>query len=193
MEFLIPQDKLIDEIIVNSALRDRKIYFNSMVTRESVFKVIHLLDRLVELDKKQGTKDDIEIVLDCEGGIIYFGLALISKIIQLRNDNYKIITTVYSIGMSMGFMFSIVGSHRRALKYSTLMIHQPSSANWGRLQDMQEDIEETNRLWKLMKEIIIEYTNITDEKLEEIKQRKQDWYMDSSIALSYGCIDEILI
>lgn len=193
MEFLIPQDKLIDEIIVNSALRDRKIYFNSMVTRESVFKVIHLLDRLVELDKKQGIKDDIEIVCDCEGGIIYFGLSLISKILQLRNNGYQIITTVNSIAMSMGFMFSIVGSHRRALKYSTLMIHQPSSANWGRLQDMQEDIEETNRLWKLMKEIIIEYTNITDEKLEEIKQRKQDWYMDSSIALSYGCIDEILI
>jgi len=192
MEVMIPQDKIIEEMVLNSALRDRKVYFNSMVDRESVFKAIHLLDRIVSLDKKQGTKDDIEIVLDCEGGIIYFGLALISRILQLRENGYNIITTVNSIAMSMGFMFGIVGSHRRSLKYSTLMIHQPSSSTWGKLQEMQEDIEETNRLWKIMKEIIIKYTDITDGELEDIKQRKQDWYMDSNLALSKKCVDEII-
>jgi len=192
MEILLPQDRVIEEMVLNSALRDRKVYFNSIVDRESVFKVIHLLDRIVSLDKKQGTKENIEIVLDCEGGIIYFGLALISKILQLRANGYCIITTVNSIAMSMGFMFGIVGSHRRALRYSTLMVHQPSSSSWGKLQDMEEDIEETNRLWKIMKEIIIDYTNITDQELENIKQRKQDWYMDSNLALSKKCIDEIV-
>jgi len=192
MEIIMPVDKVIEDIVLSSALRDRKIYFCTDVTRESVFKVIHLLDRLVYLDKKQGTKEDIELVLDCEGGIIYFGLALVSKILQLRANGYRIITTVNSIEMSMGFMFGIVGSYRRALKYSTLMIHQPSSATWGKLQDMEEDIDETNRLWKIMKEIIIEYTAITDEQLEDIKRRKHDWYLDSNSALSLRCIDEIL-
>jgi len=192
MEILIPQDKIIEEMVLNSALRDRKIHFNSVVDRESVFKAIHLLDRIVSLDKKQGTKEDIEIVLDCEGGIIYFGLALISRILQLRESGYRIITTVNSISFSMGFIIGIVGSYRRALKYSTLMIHQPSSSAWGKLQEMQEDIEETNRLWKIMKELIIEYTDITDKELEDIKQRKQDWYMDSNLALSKKCIDCIM-
>jgi len=192
MEILLPQDKIIEEMVLNSALRDRKVYFNSMVDRESVFKAIHLLDRIVSLDKKQGTKEDIEIVLDCEGGIIYFGLALISRILQLRENGYRIISTVNSISMSMGFIIGIVATHRRALKYSTLMMHQPSSGSWGKLQDMQEDIEETNRLWQIMKEITVKYTDITNEELEDIKQRKQDWYMDSNFALSKKCIDEIL-
>lgn len=192
MEITASNNKIIDETLVSSALRDRKIYFNTDVNRHSIFKAIQLIDRIVTLDKKTNTKEDIEIILDCEGGYIYSGLALLSKIISLKNDGYKVITTVNSFAMSMGFMISVVGSHRRALKYSTFMIHQPSSAAWGCLQDMEQDVEEINRLWNTMKEIIIEYTSMTDEMLEQIKLHKKDKYMSSEEALNLGVIDSII-
>lgn len=188
------QDRVIDEMKLSAALNKRKIYFNEDVNRDSVFKAVYLLDRIVELDRKENKvgKEDIEIVLNCEGGIIYFGNSLISKIFQLRNMGYNVITTVDSIAMSMGAMFLICGSERRAVKYSTIMFHSPSSVTWGRLQDMEEDMEETKRLWDVMKRIIIENTDITDDKLEEIKLRKYDWYLDAETALSLNVIDKII-
>jgi ATP-dependent Clp protease, protease subunit len=191
MSFM-PVDRFLEEMKINSALRDRRIFISEEVDRESMFKACYLLDRLVELDERDGNKKDIEIIIDSYGGYIYHGLALISKIETLRELGYKIITTVNSVAMSMGFMILLVGSERRGLKHSRIMCHQPSSASWGTLQDMEESVEETVELWKRMKELIIKYTNITNEQLEDIKSRKYDWFMWSEDAVKLGVIDSII-
>lgn len=188
----VPVDRFLEEMKINSAMRDRRIFISEEVDRESMFKACYLLDRLTELDKQDGTKKDIEIVLDSYGGYIYHGLALISKIESLRELGYKIITTVNSVAMSMGFMILLCGTERRGLKHSRIMCHQPSSASWGTLQDMEESVEETIELWKRMKELITKYTNITDEQLEDIKSRKYDWFMWSEQAKELGVIDTII-
>jgi len=186
------QDRILDEMKMSAALRDRRIFISEEVDRNSMFKACYLLDRLSELDKQDGKKKDIEIIIDSYGGYIYHGLALISKIESLREDGYKIITTVNSVAMSMGFMILLCGSHRQGLRHSRIMCHQPSSASWGTLQDMIEGTEETLALWNRMKELILKYTKITDEQLEDIKSRKYDWFMWSSEALELGVIDEII-
>jgi ATP-dependent Clp protease protease subunit len=189
---LMPVDRFLEEMKINSALRDRRIFISEEVDRESMFKACYLLDRLVELDKHDGIKKDIEIVLDSYGGYIYHGLALISKIESLRESGYKIITTVNSVAMSMGFMILLCGSERRGLIHSRIMCHQPSSASWGTLQDMEESVEETTELWDRMKDLIIKYTKITDSQLEDMKSRKYDWFMWSEEAIRLGVIDHII-
>lgn len=187
------QDRFIDEMKMNSALRDRRIFISEEVDRESMFKACYLLDRLVEIDKNDKKKHDIEIVIDSYGGACYHGLALISKIESLREKGYKIITTVNSVAMSMGFMILLCGSVRRGLKHSRIMCHQPSSSIWyASLQEMEEDVQETSAIWERMKELIIKYTNITYEQLEDIKSRKFDWFMWSEEALKLGVIDQII-
>ena len=185
-------DRFLDEMKINSAMRDRRIFISEEVDRESMFKACYLLDRLVEIDKVDGVKRDIEIILDSFGGWIYSGLALISKIESLKEQGYKIITTVNSFAMSMGFMILLVGTHRRALRHSRIMCHQPSSSTWGTLQEQEESVEETRELWLRMKELIIKYTDITDEQLEDIKSRKYDWFMWSDEALELNVIDQII-
>jgi len=191
MSYIYP-DRIQEEMKLNSALRDRRIFISDEVDRESMFKACYLLDRLVELDKKDGNKPDIEIVVDSYGGIIYHGLALISKMISMQKNGYRIIATVNSVAMSMGFMILICASHRRALEHSRLMCHQPNSGTWGTLQDMEESLEETTNLWNRLKKLIIEYTAITNEQLEDIKTRKYDWFMWSEEAKKLNVIDEII-
>lgn len=185
-------DRIIEEMKVNSAIRDRRIFLSEEVDRESIFKVCYYLDRLVKLDQQTGAKEDIEIVISSYGGYIYDGLALISKIESLKDMGYKVITTINSVAMSMGFMIGIVGSVRRALRHSRLMCHQPNSESWGTLQDQEESIEETQKLWTRIKELITKYTDITDEELEEIKSKKYDWYLWSEEAKELNVIDEII-
>lgn len=187
-------DRFLDEMKINSAMRDRRIFVSEEVDRESMFKACYLLDRLVQMDKFEGDgqKRDIELVIDSYGGHIYHGLALIGKIESLKEQGYKIITTVHGVAMSMGFMILLCGSHRRGLKYSRIMCHQPSSAAWGTLQEQIESVEETQLLWNKMKELIIKYTDITDDQLEDIKSRKFDWFMWSEEAKRLNVIDEII-
>jgi ATP-dependent Clp protease protease subunit len=185
-------DRFLDEMKINAALRDRRIFINEEITEDCMFKACYLLDRLVDLDKNDGIKRDIEIILDSPGGFIYYGFSLISKIISLREQGYKIIGTVNSIAMSMAFMILLCCSDRRGLKHSRLMCHQPSSATWGTLQEMEESVEENIALWVRLKELIIKYTKITDEQLEDIKSRKYDWFMWSEEALELGVIDQII-
>jgi ATP-dependent Clp protease protease subunit len=192
MQHFIPVDRFAEEMKINSALRDRRIFISEEVDRESMFKACYLLDRLEELDKRDEVKKDIEIIIDSYGGYIYHGLALISKILSLRDKGYKIITTVNSVAMSMGFMILLVGSERRGLRHSRIMCHQPNSGTWGTLQEMEESLEETTVLWNRMKELIIKHTDITDAQLEDIKLRKYDWFMWSEEALKLGVIDKII-
>jgi ATP-dependent Clp protease, protease subunit len=188
----ISTDRFLEEMKINAALRDRRIFLSDEVDRESIFKACYLLDRLEELDKSSGVKKPIEVIIDSYGGYIYHGLALISKILSLRDKGYKIITTVNSVAMSMGFMILLCGSERRGLKHSRIMCHQPSSSTWGTLQDMEESVEETLQLWNRLKELIVKYTNITDEQLEDIKSRKYDWFLWSEEAIELGVIDYII-
>lgn len=72
------------------------------------------------------------------------------------------------------------------------MYHQVSSGAWGKLKDMQEDIEETKRLQQMIEQMTIKKTNISLETLKDNFEKKRDWYMDAETALRNGCIDSII-
>lgn len=192
MEHMQMQDRIIQEMTINSPIRDRRIYLNDEIDRESIFKVIYWLDRLEMLDLKTGKKNDIEIIIDSYGGSVYHTLSLISKIESLIAKGYNIITTVHSVAMSGGFFTLICGSERRALRHSRIMAHGISSGCFGSHQSMEEDMEETQSLWIRLKDITKSKTKISDEKLEELKKFKYDWFMWAETALELGVIDKII-
>lgn len=195
MELLL-QDKIIEEIKINSSIRDRRIFINEEVDRDSMFKAVYFLDRIITLDNKVNTpiseRDSIEILINSHGGSIYQGLSLISKIEELKDMGYKIITTVQSVAMSMAFLFMVVGSERKVYRYATLLAHQPSCWTGGTLQELEDEVVEIRRLWDLSKYIILKYTKIPESRLDEVKEKKQDWILTPSQALELGCIDYIL-
>jgi len=180
------------EMKISSALKYRRIYLSDEVERDTIFEVLYFLDRLRDIDRKMGTKEDIEIIIDSYGGTIYNGLSLISKVEQLRDEGYKIITTVSGVSMSMGFLILICSSERRAYRYSTLLAHQPSCWTGGTLKDLEDEVIELQRLWSLTKYLVLKYTKIPESKLDEVKEKKQDWILDAQKALELGVVDKIL-
>lgn len=192
MDIFKQPNMLHNEMRVSSALKMRKVHLNDEVNDESIFEATYLLDKIIEIDKKTNTKEPVELIIKSPGGSIYDGLSLLGKIKSMQNDGYEIITTASGLCASMAFIILIAGSKRRAYEYATIMVHTPSSCTWGFLKDMQEDVEETDRLWEVLKTIIVRKSHITEYKLDEIYKCKQDWYMDVDNALELGVIDEIL-
>ncbi len=177
---------------LSSAVKRRRIILNDEVTRESIFEVCFHLQRLMDLDEKNGEKKPIYIDINSFGGYVYEGLQLVSLIDHMVDLGYEIITTVTGYAMSMGQSIALCGTKRRGYRNARFMAHAISSGTWDSLQGMQDDLVETEYLWSVLKKHITSHSKITDEQLEFYKERKKDWYFSAQEALELGVIDEIL-
>lgn len=191
MDF-IPQDPLIKEMEANYVLKYRTIPLYDEVTRESIFKCLYWIEKLVSMDKLKGTKEPIKIQLDTYGGFCYHGLSLISRIKSLIDEGYEVVGICAGVAMSMGSAILMACSTRRMFRHGTILIHQVSSGSYGEVQTIREELKESERLWRVLQDLIIEDTNITQEQLDDITSRKFDWILDSKQALELKVIDEII-
>ena len=82
--------------------------------------------------------------------------------------------------------------NRKAYRNTTFMIHEISSGAIGKLADLEESVDETKRLNKVLFDIIEKETKITKEQLEEVYIKKQDWFLTAEEALELGLITEII-
>ena len=138
-------------------------------------------------------RPSINIYLCTYGGYIHDMFAIYDEIKKLTKDY---VVNIYCVGkiMSAGtiIMLAVDLEHRFAYPNTTFMYHTLSSSAWGKIKDMEEDVEESKRLHKLMWSIIKENTNIPEEKLDEIYKCKKDWYITSDQAKKYKIISKIL-
>lgn len=185
-------DTVSREMEINYANKYRTVILSDEVDRNSIFKCMYWLDKIVENDKKLGTKEDITIRINSFGGVCYMGLGLISRIQELQEEGYKIIGIVDGVAMSMGSAILNVCSIRKARRYSTILIHQVNGGAYGELRRMEDEVNEAKRLWSLLKSMYLEYTNITEEKLNEVYEKKIDWFISPKEALELKIVDEII-
>ena len=187
-------DNTLEEMKLKSALRDRKIVLIEEFTRESIYKIQYLINKIVDLDNQEGRKDKIIIIeISSYGGCAYSCLSLIGMLENLREKHgYKIHTHINSIAMSAGFFLSVIGDYRTINRYGVGLIHPLLSGTMGSLEDMINDVDHSKELWRMIVEVTKRYTKFTEEELEELKKCKQDKYMLADEMLAKGCVDEII-
>jgi ATP-dependent Clp protease protease subunit len=131
----------------------------------------------------------IKIIIDSYGGMVYQCFGLIGV---MESSKTPIHTICSGAAMSCGFIILINGHKRFGYKHSTPLYHQVSTGFWGKVQDMEESLEQTKKLQKKIEDMTVDRTNISKKKLKEILKNKIDWYMDAKEAKSLGVIDEII-
>ena len=71
--------------------------------------------------------------------------------------------------------------------------HQFSSAiSRTTYQGIKECVKEWDRLWKDFEEYICGRTNITKERLQEVREKKLDWYIYSEESIGLGVATDIM-
>ena len=189
------KDNIVEEMLIKEA-NNRNIVINQNVDTETMYKAMYWLKKIKSIDDKNNIPIDrrqpINIYINSYGGEVYEGLALISLIKNMQEKGYIINTYSESKSMSMGFVIFCIGTNRYMSRYSTLMYHSVSSMTYGKVQDMIVDLDETIRLDELIKSIILEYTDIDIEILDEVTRCKKDWYINSDEALKYKIATEII-
>ena len=185
-------DNVYIECITKDAIENRKIWLNESVNEESMTKVIYFLEKLKRRDIVRGVKEPITIVVNSPGGLCYQGFMLISHIENMVKEGWEIITLTGGMSASMSFLIGLVGSKRKAYKYSSFLCHQPSCGVWGEAIKIKRQSKELDRLWDLSKKVIKKHSKMSTNLLNKIYNQSEDYIISSDKALELGIIDEII-
>jgi ATP-dependent Clp protease protease subunit len=139
--------------------------------------------------KKNFTREPIKIYINSYGGSVYDMWALIDIML---NSKTPIHTYCTGYAMSAAFKIFLAGHKRFATKHATFMYHQMSCKRHGKYQDLVEDREQMDYLQKSIEEYVVERTNLTQADMDDIRDRKKDFYIHSKDAVKLGIVDEII-
>lgn len=174
---------------------NRKFLLNSNVEPSTVEDIILGIVEINRQDDENSSnkinyeRRPIKIIVDSFGGDVYSGMALVNIISTSKTPVH---TYCYGKAMSMGLAIFIVGHKRFAHKYATLMQHQLSGGTFGKLNDMIESVSQKIKLQEMLDNLIIENSNIPEEKLINLRTTKTDWFFTGEEAIELGVADELI-
>lgn len=189
-------------------LEDRQLYLDTRVDEASVSSIIKDLNKIIinddELIKNNNqllssagitiTKENyvipnVYLHVNSFGGSAYDGYGLYSL---MKNSPLNIITVGYGEIMSAGVMVFLGGSKRYCYPHTTFMIHSVHSGTWGKLKELEDNVIETKRVNEIYFNAIVSNTKITRQQLDDIQEKKQDWFITADEALKLGIVDKII-
>ena len=173
--------------LASKLLQDKIIMIDEPITEEFASNIII---QLVYLKNKLKKGDEITIMVNGPGGLIYSGLGIYDMIESIKNIGITVKTRGIAIAASMQSLLLSVGSpgERKVYPNTTIMIHQPSSGTRGTITDMKIDFKESERLKEKLHEIYIKHG--ASEKIKELMER--DCWLTAEQAIELGLIDGII-
>ena len=181
-----------DDDNLEIAVDDNNIYFYTEVCKESVLNLNKAIKELnVDLLHTANVYEipppDIKLHINSPGGSLFDGLAAIDYI---RKSKVPVHSIVEGSAASAATLISVMAQKRSINKHSYMLIHQLSSASFGKYEELVDDMENNKALMKAIREIYLERTKIPENLLKEIL--KKDIYFDAKQCLKYGLVDNIL-
>lgn len=179
----------------NNEKKNRQFILSETVTQSSVQEIIKQIREINKHDdeqdekKKEYERKPIELIVNTFGGSVYDGFALVAAMDMSKTPIH---TICLGKAMSMGFMIMAAGHQRFMHPLATLMYHQISTMTWDKLEGIKQEVKECERLEAMYDGYVLKKTNLMQEKLDEVKQRKAEWYIGADDAKKLGIIDEVL-
>ena len=165
-----------DENIVTR--KNNKIYFYADVNKKTCHRLIQYIDEVNEElstnDRKYGNKSDYKIFLfiNSDGGCVHSALSVIDRILQ---SEYDIVSIVEGVAASAGTLMSMVCHHRLIQPNAQMLIHELSSACWGKFHEMKEEVDNLEKLHKTLIALYRKYTTLSKRELDKILLHDYMW------------------
>jgi ATP-dependent Clp protease protease subunit len=136
----------------------------------------------------------VPVIIDSYGGQVY---SLMSMISDIRHSKVPIATIVQGKAMSCGaILFSFGAEGRRYMDPdATVMIHDVSSMNWGKIEEIKAGAEETERLNQKVYQMMAENCgHHKDYFLDMIHEKGHaDWFLDADEAKKHNVANHLHI
>ena len=172
--------------------------------KETIEKIINLnikdtdyINNVLAMVSSLGFKVDpnyinlppITLNLSTFGGDVLSGWGLCDSI-RMSDTYVKCIG--YGKVMSMGIPIMLSATYKAAHKNTIFMIHDLAGGCFGTVKNAEEYLEQLKQLQNQMVDYICTNSKFPKKKLQEIIDKKQDYYFTAEEALKYKIIDEII-
>lgn len=174
---------------------NRLIYLTGNIDEENIGKLnFTLLDMIKQDDiedekQKEYIRNPIHLYINSYGGYVDDMWSSIDIILSSKTPIYTYCT---GYAMSAGFQMFLAGHKRFISKHAKLLYHQVSGYNRGKYLDMKQDFKDVERDQNEIIKYILSRTKITKERIDEVVEKKIDWYIYSDEAIKLGIADEII-
>jgi ATP-dependent Clp protease protease subunit len=151
---------------------------------EAIYE-INLMDSSVEVEKRE----PIHLIINSPGGEVYDGFGIIDAILFSVTP---VKATILGRAMSMALLIAAVCHYRVTGPNTRFMYHEGSYGVEGTGKVHKNELVEYDLMEKKYDDLLIEYTHITQEKIDEVKDSGKDWYFDAKQAVELGVVDHII-
>jgi ATP-dependent Clp protease protease subunit len=180
---------------VSPLLKEVELRKNPVMVRVNKFdeKSAKEFQEQVALAHNTGQKV-IPVIIDSYGGQVYSLMAMISAI---KHSELPIATIVEGKAMSCGAILFSFGEE--GLRFmdpdATLMIHDVSSMNWGKNEEVQASAEETARLNSKIYTMMARNCGKKDDYFLKVVHKKghADWFLDAEEAKKHKIANQLRV
>lgn len=182
-------DRSFDNIVNFYNAKDRCLFLDEIEegVGSAIATMINFYNRIDEERKipVEGRKP-IKIYINSPGGMLTETFIMVDAIKMSKTPVYGIVT---GIAYSGGFFTLLACDKRIAYPHASFLYHEGATSNGGTASQFQNYAEFYKKELDILKDIVIEYTNITEEEYKEMK--KDDVWFTAKEALDKNIIDEI--
>ncbi len=136
----------------------------------------------------------IPVVIDSYGGQVY---SLMSMISAIRNSEITVATIVEGKAMSCGAILFSFGEqgYRFIDENATLMIHDVSSMDMGKVEELKAGAKEADRLNSIVYKMMAQNCGKAEDYFMKIVDKKKhaDWFLDAKEAKRHGMANHIRV
>ena len=149
-----------------------RVYFHASVSRESI---LALIDRLNAAENAaltmfpRATDAFVLLFIHSEGGDAYAGLSGMNHIQQSR---VRIITVSDGFVASAATFLLLGGARRYAMAHSCVLIHQVSGLFWGKYAELQDEMQNSTQLMRILRRLYRSRTKMNKKKLDRMLKKE---------------------
>lgn len=168
------------------------IYFYCSVSKKTCLKLNLELRKIAQniIDSGKNLLNEnkyIYLHINSFGGSVFSAFSTIDTIINLP---VPVVSIIEGAAASAATMISVACNYRIIYPNSYMLIHQLSSTSWGKMDELEDEMENLKELMKRIKLIYKNKTKIDKKGLDEIL--KHDLWWDSKKCLKMGLVDKIV-
>jgi len=170
---------------------ENHIYFYTDIDRTTISQLNMLLREAEEYCIVMGLRlrlDSIPIYLHIysNGGYIYSAFSAIDLIESLKVPVYSVIEGATA---SAGTLISIICTKRFIRPLGHMLIHQLSSACWGKMTEITDEYNNIKDVMKKLQALYLKHTKLNTKKLNDLL--RHDLWLDADQSIAYGLVDEL--
>lgn len=180
---------------VSPLLKEFELRKSPIIVRVNKFDEESALKFDQELAQAHNTGQKvIPVVIDSYGGQVYSLMAMISSI---KNAELPVATIVEGKAMSCGAILTTFGAEgmRFMDPNATIMIHDVSSGDFGKIEELKSSVGEAERLNDIVYKMMARNCGKKEDYFLKIVDQKKhaDWFMGSEEALKHNIVNQLRV